>query len=75
MEGEYWMEIRNDRLKGFKLHRNREEIPHRPANGEEVRGIAAETGVHADRAESNEANGVTAACNQIQLSLVRPSPS
>lgn len=46
MEGEKWMEIRNDGLKGNELHRVREKISHRPADSETVRRIAAAFGGH-----------------------------
>ena len=55
MEGEKWMEIRNDGLKGNELHRVREKISHRPADSEAVCPGGDAAGVQPERTETIKA--------------------
>lgn len=45
---------------GTELHGVKQEVPHRPADGEAVRRVAATARVHADRPKANEAGRVQA---------------
>ena len=52
------MDIRSDRQKGLSYVELGRKVPHGPADGKAVRGIAAEAGVHIKRTQAHEDGAV-----------------
>ena len=59
------MDIRSDRQKGLSYVELGRKVPHGPADGKAVRGIAAEAGVHIERTEANKDGSVQTDCGQV----------